>query len=273
MQNTETRTRLIHDASHFAKWLNSSTSDREQIRESRRDAHSRGRGSALETFRPVLAVANEFARGLIRPLVEVTLDYVRKWEKQKRKSEDVRFRTYDEYVGNMEPLLYAIEKRYRTQPTIADETMVTGRPTVVYEPISWTRRVFPWADLEFAKSRVLTERREQFSRLARDGAFAAFHRCALPTCGNYFHALRPERRYCSKGCQRKQYVEHPLRAKKTAADQKVYYYTHKVLELAKIKDVNAANQRKYDLARKAEQSAKREQKALKSAMHATAKGR
>src|SRR5258708_31803462 len=119
--------------------------------------------------------------------------------------------------------------------------------------------------------RLVTERLNQFSELASEGAFAAFHRCA--SCGNYFYALRPERRYCSKGCQRNQYLKHPLRAKKTAADQKVYYYTQKVLELAKVKDVNAANRREYLLAKKAENSARREQKALKSAIRADLKGR
>jgi hypothetical protein len=268
MQNTETRKRLINSAAEFVGWLNSSNSDREEIRKNRRAASSRSRGSAFETFRVLFPLANEFARSLIRPLMEVTLGYVRKCQKQKRKSE--RFRTFEEYVDNMAPLLHAIEKRYPTQPAVGDETFGTGRPTFVYELIPKGRR--DRGGLDFEKSRILTERLNLFFLLGREGAFAAFHRCALPTCGNYFHALRPERRYCSKRCQRNQYMEHPLRTKKNAADQKVYYYTRKILDLVKVKAVNAAHQKAYERAEKALKSAKRAQKALTLAMRAVAKG-
>jgi hypothetical protein len=226
---------------------------------------------AIEIFRVLFPLANEFARDLISPLVEVTLDYKRKCQKQKRKSKDVRFDTYEEYVDNMAPLLHAIEKLCPTEPIVGDETFVTGKPTFVYEPIPKGRR--DRGGLEFEKSRVLTERLNQFFRLGREGIFAAFHRCALPTCGNYFHALRPERRYCSKGCQRNQYMEHPLRTKKNAADQKVYYYTRKLLDLAKLKAVSAADQKAYDQAEKGLKLAKRAQKKLESAIRATAKKR
>jgi hypothetical protein len=77
--------------------------------------------------------------------------------------------------------------------------------------------------------------------------------------------LRPERRYCSKGCNREVYMDDPKRKEKNAAEQKVNYYTKKVLDLAKLKAVNADYQKAYDRAEKDLNSAKSDLKALKPA--------
>jgi len=267
MQNIEDRKRLTNDASHFAEWLNSSNSDKEKIRATARADRSPNRdgGTLFERL-----LEREFARGLIRPLVEVTLDYLRKRQKQKRKSREVRFSTFERYIDDMAPLLNVIEKRYPTRPAVDDETFWTGRPAFIYELIPLDRH--DRSELASGKADEVMERLNQFFRLGREGAFAAFRRCVLPKCGNYFYALRPERRYCSKACQRNHYMQHPLRPKKSAADQKVYYYAHKILDLGKVKDVNAANRREYLLAKKAENSARREQKALKKAIRADLQG-
>ena len=68
-------------------------------------------------------------------------------------------------------------------------------------------------------------------------------------------------------------MEHPLRAKKNAADQKVYYYTRKVLDLAKAKTMSAANRKAYDRAERDLKSAKRAQRKLELQMRMALKGR
>jgi len=201
----------------------------------------------------------------------LTLDFTRDFQKLKRKSG--REAIWDKYAGQIDPLLGAIAARHPFQKSLADETLVTGIPAFVYQPVAAKAGREVLFTQAYQNSRELAERLNQFFDLASEGVFAAFHRCALATCRKYSHALRPEKRYCSKGCQRNEYLRHPQRAKKNAADQKVYYYTRKVLDLAKIRDVSAANQREYDRAEKNLKSAKRAQKALRPAMRAALKSR
>jgi hypothetical protein len=90
--------------------------------------------------------------------------------------------------------------------------------------------------------------RDRFLLLAHHRAFADFRRCALPACGKYFFPLRPERRYCSKACQRVHY-RGPEQEKKNAKYQKEYYRrwhskfasfadSYGLDRLAKVLDVN-----------------------------------
>lgn len=258
----EARKSLIaNSAADFAEWLNASHSNTEAIKGN----------TALARFAVLSPRADAFARRLIRPLVELTIEFTRGF--QKLKSDSGRAAIWDKYAGQIDPLLGGIAARHRFQKRLADETVVTGIPTFVYQPVppkDEREVIFTQAH---QNSEELAVRLNQFFDLASAGIFAAFHRCALAGCRKYFHALRPERRYCSKGCQRNEYGRPPQRKKKNAADQKVYYYTRKVLDFAKIRDVSAASQREYDRAEKNLKSAKRAQKALRPAMRAALKSR
>jgi hypothetical protein len=256
---TDRKTLIAESAADFAKWLNASKPSTEAVA---------GR-TALAKFSVTYPRAQQFARERIRPLVELALDFIR--HRSKQRSKRAQFEIFEEYVGKIDPLLTRIAKLHPIQPTFSDLSNETGIPTFEYAPIPKNGRrdrLDPMFTQAFQNSEELTIRLNQFFTIAREGVLSAFHRCALPSCEKYFHALRPERRYCSKGCQRNQYLEDPHRARKNAADQKVYYYTRKVLDLAKNKDLSAANRKEYDRAERSLKSAKRGQAALRSAVAA-----
>ena len=264
MKHTSTRKSLTaQSAADFADWLNSSESNTEAI----------AGKTALARFSVTVPRAETFARDRIRPLVELTLDFVRESQRQKRES--ARFATFQKYVDKIDPLLEEIAKLHPMQPIFSDRTFVIGVPTFEYEliPPKASGRGDVMFTQTYQNGRTLIERLNHFFHLASEDVFAAFHRCALPSCGKYFHALRPERRYCSKGCQRDLYEKHPLRMKKNAADQKVYYYTRKVLELAKLKAESAADRKAHGRAETDLKSAKRAQKKLELNIRAASKER
>jgi hypothetical protein len=261
MKNTAARKTLIaNSAADFAEWLNASNFNTEAI--------------AWKTVDPEFSVmprAKKFALDRIRPLVELILDCKRDLQKQKKSA---RFDTFEKYEGKFGELLNEMVKRYPIQPILSSETFATGNPTFGfdYNPIPKDGREIFFTQA-YQNGRELIERLNEVILLASEDVFASFRRCALPSCGKYFYALRPERCYCSKRCQRNQYMEHPLRTKKNAADQKVYYYTRKVLDLGKVKTVSAADRKAYDQAETNLNSAKRAQKKLQSQMGTAARGR
>lgn len=101
-----------------------------------------------------------------------------------------------------------------------------------------------------------------FASFSEGRVLARLRRCPLPTCNKYFFPLRSDGRYCSKACLRTHFMHDPKRKALNAADQKIYYYTQKVLNLAKLAAVNSAHLNKYRHAQRALKLAKRAKKRL-----------
>lgn len=210
----------------FAEWLNSSTA-------------VITRTAPLSTFAArfdaTSARADAFARDLLRPLVELTVDAAREMRRigtGRAQQKRARFNAFERYCGKIEPLFQRIEEQYPTQSMVRDSMAVTGIPTFFRHPMPSSRRdVF--GSLAYAKLVAVSERLDEFFRLADEGIFAHFDRCALPSCRNYFYALRPERRYCSDGCQRKGHLQDPERKKQAAAYQRDYYRKFLSIEAVK----------------------------------------
>jgi hypothetical protein len=197
-------------------------------------------------------IAEEFAKwinsdgkpqDMFRPLLESTVALAKGLKKR-----HARFGTFDLHQKKNNSILARIDRKYPSRLQLVGfwddgagrhEGPNSG-PDYREKPIGRYRR-----DAED----VLTALR-RFRLIAEYGFFANFSQCSLSTCGKYFYPLRPERRYCSDACQRTAYVQDPGRKDKNAADQKVYYYSKKVLDLAKLAASNAAYQKEYSHAKK-----------------------
>jgi hypothetical protein len=167
------------------------------------------------------------------------------------------------YARKIDPIVKRIVRKYPTEPRLIYCPDRSDSPTFSDEPVYEGKRSY---DHEFGavyETFPPEVRMEQFRLLAKHGAFADFRRCALRSCNKHFFPLRSEGRYCSKSCQRTHYMKAPERKKQNAADQKVYYYFHKVDDLKQLAAVNPAHREKYLCAKKALALAERAQKALK----------
>jgi hypothetical protein len=193
-------------------------------------------------------------------LTRLTVDHARK----QRRIRSYGFRKCHTaglpYVEKINLIVNRIREHYPAGPQLRDFAGPDGRIVFVDRPI-----VSPPSDLSrFSEVHEANYVLKQYRLLTDEGAFADFRRCALKTCDKYFFPLRPERRYCSDVCQAKHYMQNPLRGKKNAADQKVYYYTKKVLDLARPAASSAAHRMDYEQAQKMLELAKREQTHLAS---------
>ena len=166
--------------------------------------------------------ASEFARGLLRRLVDLCVDAVRDRRTSKRWNEE----TFNRYDSKIFAITDRIRKRYPTQPILSDIS-IDGRLDFDDHPILSSR--------DLVEAWEVNDRLNAFYHLAREGAFADFRRCALPTCARYFYPLRPERLYCSPECQRKHYKQDPDRQREAARYQKDYYHDYQSAEAMRIK--------------------------------------
>jgi hypothetical protein len=197
----------------FAAWINSKGIRVINFWRKARDPKVEARAARAD----VRAVrADAFARDLLRPLVELTVDLACELQKQAKKR--LRFEIFERYARKIDPILKGIVEQYPTQPTLSDFSDFTGIPMFLYRPIPSGR--------DYAKALAVSSRLEEFLWLASEGVFADFRRCALPTCASYFYPLRPERLYCSPGCQRTHYKQSPEYKKKNREYQRAYYRAH-----------------------------------------------
>ncbi len=215
MKNTQTnkpahskRKELNNIASPFARWLNLKGQHVIKWRKSR--DHKREARAARADLRT--AKADAYARDLLRPLVDLRIALAAEMRTQKRESG--RFEVAGRYSSQIDTMVQRIEKRHPTQSKLCDFTNMM-QPEFRRVPISQGRDV--------AKDLAVSERLEQFFWLSDEGVFADFRRCALPSCAQYFYPLRPERLYCSAGCQRIQYKQSPEYKKRNREYQREYY--------------------------------------------------
>jgi hypothetical protein len=232
------RKRLNKIAVPFASWLNVKGVEVIKIFRKSRDSKRETEAARVELRH---ARAEAFARGIFRPLVDLTVDLTKELQQQKRRS--LRFKIFEAYSLKIDTILKRIVEEYPTQPKLSDFSDVNGIPVFSHHPI--------YSGRHYEKALAVSDRLRHFLWLADEGVFADFRRCAFPTCTNYFYPLRPERLYCQDACQRQRYLQDPRRKDKNAADQKVHYYTKKVLDLAKLAAVNPDYQEKYSDAKKA----------------------
>jgi hypothetical protein len=154
---------------------------------------------------------------------------------------------YVRYSRQINPLWEQIVQRYPVQPALIFSPDQDRAPTFDELPLGPAPKGRDEEEFVDEISAV-QDGKDRFLLLAHHRAFADFRRCALPACGKYFFPLRPERRYCSKACQREHY-RGPEQEKENAEYQKEYYrrwnskfanfvdaYGHD--RLAKVLDVN-----------------------------------
>jgi hypothetical protein len=87
------------------------------------------------------------------------------------------------------------------------------------------------------ETRLLQLRTLEF--LATHGAFANFHRCALPSCARGFFAFPRQQRYCSDDCQRVHYDEADQRKTNNRKYQRKHYREWKSAEAKRMQKLAA----------------------------------
>jgi hypothetical protein len=188
----------------------------------------------MKTYRPEVRKAGKAFAELIYSgdevaeiflqLTRLTVDLA--WELRAdrtpgRRGLDKRFKIFVRYSRKIDPILTRIVREYPAQPAMIFDPDQDDVPTFDDLPMT---PASPGQDMQEFMDDVsqAQDRMDQFRLLARHHAFADFRRCALPACGKYFFPLRPERRYCSKACQREHY-RGPEQEKENAEYQKEYY--------------------------------------------------
>ncbi len=259
-------------AKEFAEWINSyNITDTEDFREAMRGGQKYDGYSGLKK--------------IFLELTQLTVDHVREQRTVRSRGLLKRHTTGLPYVKKINLILVRIQEQYPVRLQMRDFAAPDGRIVFHDRPIitpsaekacARAPQRFARAAAERKRFEKLGEKMDRFDEahtasyalkmfhfLADHDAFAAFRRCELRACGKYFFPLRPERCYCSKGCQRKHYMEDPKRKDKNAAEQKVNYYTHKVTDLAKLAAKNSAYGEQFHRAEKLLTSAKAKRDALK----------
>jgi hypothetical protein len=174
-----------------------------------------------------------------------------------------RAKTVVRFAGKIDPILQQIVRKYPCEPRLGFDPDRDDVPLFDDAPVYSGKRGYNRTTGVFDETFPAEVGMSQFRLLADHAAFADFRRCALSTCNKYFFPLRSEGLYCSKGCQSKHYRQDPERKKQNAADQKVYYYTQMVLDLAKLAAKNPTYQKQHHRAEKQLTLAKAKRDALK----------
>jgi hypothetical protein len=179
--------RIRADAKEFSEWLNSE-------------------GKPQELFRPLVQMTTMTAKDLYKNRRSDTL------------AADDPFISYEEKSTR---ILRGIRRQYPSEKRCVDYQIRGGR------------RSSGDGSLQFSEQPIRTRGRahweaslslDRFYFLAEHGAFAAFERCALPTCRKYFFAFPRHKRYCSDEHQRAGYDLSPQRKKDNLDYQKKYYH-------------------------------------------------
>jgi hypothetical protein len=170
--------------------------------------------------------------GQVAPALDL---YARRRQKKDQTSREQsrRAETSARYCRTINPILKRIRRLYPTecQLVICPDLDV---PAFSDEPAVHESETRGWGERIHEITRA-QDGMDWFRLLARDGAFSDIRRCALTTCSKYFFPLRPERRYCSDRCQRKDYKQSSEYKEQTANYQKAYYEDYASPEAKKYK--------------------------------------
>jgi hypothetical protein len=149
-------------------------------------------------------------------------------------------KVFDQYEKKINQILEKIAKRYPTRIELTGfGDRDSGRKAATLDPTEPS----PVAAPEFhevpqgrgsrPEAWSVCSAMDQFLWLAHHGVFSNFRRCERADCKECFLARRPEARYCSTECQRKEYEQDPERKKRRAEYQRNHY--HAYLSVAAVK--------------------------------------